>query len=146
MHNCLMEKIIKDGKQEGMDALGYVFNKAMEYIEKHDEEEYEDLELCLYKGAYGKVLNEQMARDIIMEMRPYGMKWTIDQTKDVQRQFGLTTISEVDFWIVMNMAYNDYHELFDEDLEMYVKYTKNFIKDEDAKEGQVFEYFTRIVK
>ena len=39
-----------------------------------------------------------------------------------------------------------YHELFDEDLGMYVKYTKDFIKDEDAKEGKVFTYFTVIPK
>ena len=146
MHNCLMEKIIKDGKQEGMEILADVFDKAMRYIEESDEEEYEELELCLHKGAYGKILTEDMAKDIIVKMKPYGMKWTLDQTKDVQKQYSLTDIRDVDFWIVMNMAYNDYHELFDEDLGMYVKYAKSFIKDEDAKAGKVFEYFTRVVK
>ena len=144
MHSCLMEKIIKDGKKEGMDLLGDVFNKAMEYLEEHNEEKYEDLEMCLYEGAYGKVLTEEKAREIIMDMHPYGMKWTIDQTKDVQKQFGMTDMRDVDFWIVMNMAYNDYHDLFDDDVEMYMKYAKNFIKDEDAKEGKVYTYFTRI--
>ena len=141
-----MEKIIKDGKQEGMEILADVFDKAMRYIEESDEEEYEELELCLHKGAYGKILTEDMAKDIIVKMKPYGMKWTLDQTKDVQKQYSLTDIRDVDFWIVMNMAYNDYHELFDEDLGMYVKYAKSFIKDEDAKAGKVFEYFTRVVK
>ena len=112
--------------------------------EEHDEEKYEDLEMCLYEGAYGKVLTEEKAREIIMDMHPYGMKWTIDQTKDVQKQFGMTDMRDVDFWIVMNMAYNDYHDLFDDDVEMYMKYAKNFIKDEDAKEGKVYTYFTRI--
>ena len=146
MHNCLMEKIIKDGKQEGMEVLADVFDKAMRRIEEYDEEEYEDLEMCLYEAAYGKVLTEDKAREIIMNMRPYGMKWTLEQTKDVQKQHNLTEIREIDFWIVMNMAYNDYHELFDEDLEMYIKYAKQFIKDEDAKEGKVYTYFTRIPK
>lgn len=146
MHNCLMEKIIKDGKQEGMEVLADVFDKAMRHIEEYDEEEYEDLEMCLYEAAYGKVLTEDKAREIIMNMRPYGMKWTLEQTKDVQKQHNLTEIREIDFWIVMNMAYNDYHELFDEDLEMYIKYAKQFIKDEDAREGKVFTYFTKIPK
>ena len=146
MHNCLMEKIIKDGKQEGMEVLADVFDKAMRHIEEYDEEEYEDLEMCLYEAAYGKVLTEDKAREIIMNMRPYGMKWTLEQTKDVQKQHNLTEIREIDFWIVMNMAYNDYHELFDEDLEMYIKYAKQFIKDEDSREGKVFTYFTKIPK
>ena len=146
MHNCLMEKIIKDGKQEGMDLLGYVFDKAMEHLEEHDEEKYEELEMCLYEGAYGKVLTEEKARDIIMDMRPNGMKWTLGQTKDVQKQFNLTEIRDIDFWIVMNGAYNDYHDIFEEDVEMYVRYAKDFIKDEDAKEGKVFTYYTTIPK
>lgn len=144
MHSCLMEKIIRDGKKEGMDLLGDVFNKAMEYLEEHDEEKYEDLEMCLYEGAYGKILTEEKAKEIITNMHPYGMNWTIEQTRDVQKQFSLTEIKDVDFWIVMNMAYNDYHDLFDEDVEMYAKYTKNFIKDDDAKDGKVYTYFTRI--
>lgn len=146
MHNCLMEKIIKDGKKEGMEILADVFDKAMRHLEEYDEEEYKELELCLHKGAYGKILSEDMAKDIIVEMKPYGMKWTLMQTKEVQKQYNLLDIRDVDFWIVMNMAYNDYHEIFEENLDMYVKYAKNFIKDEDAKEGKVFEYFTRIVK
>lgn len=146
MHACLMEKIIKDGKKEGMDILGDVFNKAMDYVGEYSESKYEDLEMCLYEAAYGKVLTEDKARDIIMYMRPYGMKWTLEQTKEVQNQHNLTEIRDIDFWIVMNMAYNDYHELFDEDLEMYIRYSKQFIKDEDAKEGKVYTYFTRIPK
>lgn len=146
MHNCLMEKIIRDGKKEGMEVLGYVFNKSMEHLEECDKEEYDELELCLHEGAYGKILTEDMARSIIMKMRPYGMKWTMEQTKEVQRQRGATDIRDVDFWIVMNSAYNDYHSLFDEDLDGYVAYTKQFIKDEDAKEGKVYTYYTKIPK
>ena len=146
MHNCLMEKIIKDGKKEGMDLLGDVFDKAMEHLEECDEEKYEELEMCLYEGAYGKVLTEEKAKHIIIAMRPFGMKWTMEQTKDVQKQYAIMDIKDVDFWIVMNSAYNDYHDLFEENLDMYVKYAKHFIKDEDAKEGKVYTYFTRIPK
>ena len=63
------------------------------------------------------------------------MKWTLEQTKAVQTQHGLSEIKPCEFWVVMNGAYNDYHDIFEEDLEMYVKYAKDFIKDEDAKEG-----------
>ena len=46
----------------------------------------------------------------------------------------------------MNSTYNDFHNLFDEDISKYVEYTKSFIKDEDAKEDKVFLYFTTIPK
>ena len=146
MHNCYMEKILADGKHEGMVELRKVFDKAMYHMKEVDKDEYEHLEMCLYKAAYGKVLTEEMAREIIMEMRPYGMHWTMEQTKAVQAQHGLSDIKPCDFWVVMNGAYNDYHDIFEEDLDMYVKYAKDFIKDEDAKEGKVFTYFTSIPK
>ena len=46
----------------------------------------------------------------------------------------------------MNSAYNDYRDLFDDNLDMYVHFTKKFINDEDAKEGKVFTYFMKIPK
>lgn len=46
----------------------------------------------------------------------------------------------------MNSAYNDFHNLFDEDISKYVEYTKSFIKDEDAVEDKVYKYFTKIAK
>ena len=39
------------------------------------------------------------------------------------------------------MAYNDYHEMLEEDLDKYVMFSKLFIKDEDGKEDKVFKYF-----
>ena len=146
MHNCYMEKILSDGNKEEMEELRKVFDKAMYKLKELDKDEYDHLELWLYKTAYGKVLNEDMARNIIMKMQPYGMHWTLEQTKEVQAENGLSSIRPCEFWAVMNMAYNDYHDIFDDNLEMYVKYAKDFIEDEDAKEGKVFTYFTQIPK
>lgn len=146
MHNCYIEKILADAKHEGMVELRKVLDKALQHLKESEHEEYEHLELCLYKAAYGKVLTEDMAKKIIIEMHPYGMKWTLEQTKAVQAQHGLSDIRPCEFWVVMNGAYNDYHDIFEEDLDMYVKYAKDFIKDEDAKEGKVFTYYTTIPK
>ena len=49
-----MEKIIADGKHEGMTELKKVFDKAMYHMKEIDKDEYEHLEMCLYKAAYGK--------------------------------------------------------------------------------------------
>ena len=45
----------------------------------------------------------------------------------------------------MNSAYNDYRDLFNDNIEMYVRYSRDFILDEDAKNNKVFKYFTQIV-
>ena len=60
------------------------------------------------------------------------------------RQYGFNDISDVDFWIVMNSAYNDYRDLFKDNIEIYAKWSYAFINDEDAKDGKVFIYFTKI--
>lgn len=46
----------------------------------------------------------------------------------------------------MNSAYNDYRDVFKENVDVYAKWSYAFIKDEDAKEGKVFTYFTKIPK
>ena len=74
------------------------------------------------------------------------MRWSFEETKNLQRQRGINDIDEPSFFTVINSAYNDYKDLLGEDVENYVRFTIDFIKDEDAKEGKVFKYFTQIVK
>lgn len=139
-------KIIERGKREDMEELSEIFDKAIYKVKDCDPDWYEKKCMKLYTMAYGKVLNEEMAKDIIAKMEPYHMHWTLEQTRQVQVQNGLNNIRDVDFWVVMNSAYSDYHELFEDNLEMYVKYAKNFILDKDGKEDKVFLYFTTIPK
>lgn len=139
-------KIIERGKKEDMEELSEIFDKAIYKVKDCDPEWYERKCMKLYTMAYGKELNEEMAKDIIVKMEPYHMHWTLEQTRQVQAQNGLNNIRDIDFWVVMNSAYNDFHDLFEDNTEMYVKYAKNFIMDEDGKEDKVFLYFTTIPK
>jgi hypothetical protein len=141
-----IEKIVDDGDKKEMEELSEMLEKAVCEIKEYDEELYEKYKMKLYRMAYGDVLTKEMAENIIMNMQPYHMHWSLEETKSVQEQYGLESIRDIDFWIVMNSAYNDYKDLFDDNIEMYAKYSKNFIKDEDAKEGKVFLYFTKIPK
>ena len=139
-----IEKIVDNGKIEDMEELSDMLEDTMEIIKDYDEKCYKDFEMKLYKMAYGNHLNKSMAEEIVNQMRPFGMKWDIEQTKDMQRQRGINDIPEVDFFIVINSAYNDYKDLFGEDLESYIRFTIDFIKDEDAKKDKVFIYYTEI--
>ena len=153
MHRKYLERIIEKGSPEDMECLGELMIMAMDALKDYDEELYEKIEMKMYVMAYGYVLTEDMANKIIEEMRPVGKKWAIDQTTEVKNQYGLDKISDVDFYVTMNMAANDNRdtvERFDETeeqrLDMYVHLAKDFILDPDAKEGKVFRYFMKIVK
>jgi hypothetical protein len=135
------DKIIADGDQETMEHLGNMFVEVMYKLKEYNEKCFDEYAMELHVMAYGETLTEDMAKDIVRDMKPYGEHWTIEQTTSVREQYGID-VTNVDFYVVMNMAWNDYNEVFGEDLETYVKFSKAFIKDEDAKEGKVFRYFT----
>lgn len=141
-----LEKIIEKGDPKDMEELSVIFDKAIYKVKDCDPEWYDKKCMKLYTMAYGKVLNEEMAENIILKMEPYHMHWTLEQTRQVQAQNGLNNIRDIDFWIVMNSAYNDYHDLFEDNIDMYIKFAKNFIIDQDGKEDKVFLYYTTIPK
>ena len=141
-----IEKIVDNGKIEDMEELSDMLEDTMEIIKDYDKECYKEMEMKLYKMAYGSHLNKSMAQDIVHKMRPFGERWSYEETEIIQRQRGINDIDTPSFYTVLNSAYNDYKDIFSEDVEGYIRFTIDFIKDEDAKEGKVFKYFTEIVK
>ena len=141
-----IEKIVDNGKIEDMQELSEMLEDTMEIIKDYDEKCYKDLEMKLYKMAYGNHLNKSMAEEIVHKMRPFAERWSYKESEELQRQRGINDIDSVEFYVVLNSAYNDYKDLFGEDTESYIRFTIDFIKDEDAKDGKVFKYFTEIVK
>ena len=140
----IIQKIVDNGKVEDMEELSDMLEDTMEIINKYDEQCYKEMKMKLYKMAYGNVLSRKMAEEIVHKMRPSGMRWTFEETKDLQRQYGVDNINSVDFFIVMNSAFNDYRDLFQDNVEDYMKFTIDFIEDEDAKQDKTFLYFTII--
>lgn len=138
--DCI-DKIIKDGDIKEMQKLSEVLEDVMELLEEYDKDIYKKYEMCIYKMAYGTVLNKEMAEEIVLKMKPYRMRWSLEETKKMQEDFGLEDIRPTDFFVVINSAYNDYKDIFNDNVEMYVRFTNDFINDEDAKEGKVFNYF-----
>jgi hypothetical protein len=139
-----IEKIVDNGRVEDMKELSDMLEDTMEIINKYDEQCYKEMEMKLYKMAYGNVLSKKMAEEIVHKMKPSGMRWTFEETKDLQRQYGVDNINSVDFFVVINSAFNDYRDLFQDNVEDYMKFTIDFIEDEDAKQDKVFLYYTTI--
>lgn len=139
-----VEKIIDNGDIESMRELSYMLEDAVEEVKKYDEHKYKEYAMKLYKLAYGETLNRELADNIVHNMKPYGMKWTLEEIRGLQSDFNINDIRGIDVYVVMNSAYNDYKDLFKDDIENYIKFTVDFIEDEDAEEGKVFKYFTTI--
>ena len=136
--------IVENGRQEDMEELSDILDETINIIKEYNQDLYEKYKLCLYKMAYGNSFDEEMAEDIIRKMKPYGMKFSIEDSRQIQNDFGLDNINTIDFWIVINSAYNDYWDIFEDNVEMYARYVRDFIEDEDAKQDKVFTYFTTI--
>ncbi len=139
-----LDRIIDNDKLEDMHKLSDIFEKTMEHLEKCDKNAFDKYEMELYEMANGKVLNQKMAEKIVNNMRPYGMKWTIDEIDEIKKQYGFNNLRTIDTYIVVNSAYNDFQDIFGDKIEMYIRYARDFIEDEDAKDGKVFLYFTTI--
>lgn len=140
----MIEKIVEDGNEDEMRELSFILESVMKFVKEYDSEKYKEYEMYLYKMAYGDNFTVEMAQEIVSNMQPYGEHWKIEQTKQIQNEYSMQDINPIDFYIVMNSAYNDYKELFRDNLEMYVVYSQLFIEDEDAKKDKVFLYFTKI--
>lgn len=128
-------------------------HEMLEYIEcllkkVEDEEEKECMERWLYEISEGRILNEMKADKLISKMKPFGKKWELADTENIRLNSGpgYEDIRPVDFWIVMNSAYNDYNDIFNDTVDYYARFSKDFIKDPDAVEDKVYYYFTMIPK
>lgn len=143
MHKLLINKLKERMDKKDVCALGEVADMLLDNIKESEAKLYKHAENVLYEAYYGKKLTKELAEKLIHKMKPHGMKWTLEQTNDVMKKHGLN-LDEIDFWYVMNMAYNDYYEMFGDNVEEYVRFSKLFIEDEDAKDGKVYLYATRI--
>lgn len=140
----IIQKIVDNGKIEDMEILSDILEDTIEELEKYDKDCYEKYMMELYKMAYGNVLNKEMAEDIVSKMKPFGQRWNIEEVQRIMEQYGINDVRLVDFYIVINSAYNDYEDIFQDNIESYIRFTMNFIQDEDAKMDKVFIYFTEI--
>lgn len=133
-----IEKIVDNGRIEDMETLSDMLEDTLEIIKDYDEECYKEMEMKLYKMAFGSHINKSMAQDIVHQMEPYGERFRYEETRDMQRKKGIDDIDECEFFVVINFAYNNYKDLFGEDTESYIRFTINFI---NAKPNKIFDYF-----
>lgn len=141
-----IRKIVNDGDRREMEELSDILVEVVDIIKKYDEDCYKEYKYKLRKMAYGDEITEEEAREIVRNMRPEGERWNIEQTSQMQRDYGYENIDSVKFYLVANQGFNDYREVFGDNLETYIRYTEAFINDPDAGPHKVEKYFLIIPK
>ena len=142
-----ISKIAENKKIDDMIELGNMLAEIICSMKESHSDAYEKYKMKLYGMAYDHKFEKNMAKDIVTSMEPRGQIWTLETTKQVQEQNGLSGINPEDFYIVINSLGNDYGDIISvENTDTYVKMTDAWINDTDAKDDKVWIYFTKITK
>lgn len=143
--------MLKEALNQGYEEMEELAEELFEHLKEKDECKYWKMYFKMYEVTHGKHLNEEMAETWVHSMKPYGEHWTKEQTDAVLTKHGLS-VDKIDFYVGMNMAYNDYYkaietdEMTDEEkLNAYIKLAYYFIKDEDFGPNKMYEYYKTIV-
>lgn len=117
--------------------------EALNRLKSMDLASYSKTIDCLEDIAY--TIPQDKAQEIVRSMKPYGECWEVESVKKFIE--GRNIDWSIDWYLVMNMVYNDYHDTAEmvnmaEDSEFYFSLARDFIQDEDAKRHKVEKYFS----
>jgi hypothetical protein len=128
-----------------MNRLGDMLAEIICDFKNSHPDMYYKYKMELYELLNGQQLTEDKAGEWIRSMRPLGMHWTLEQTNEVHKEHKLE-VDKIDFWAMMNAMYNDYHDIFQDNVETYISLAKDFICDEDAEPNKTYIYWKNIAK
>lgn len=145
-----ISKIGENKKIEDMQKLGDMLAEIIYMTKDSHPEIYEKYKMCIYEIAFGKVLTKEMAEKWVKDMKPMA-KWDYDTTTAVKKQYGITDIDDISFYVVMNMLYSDLSNVLGngdtpESLEKYITATKDWLNDTDVSSDKLYNYWRYVVK
>lgn len=133
-----LKRIVDNGKQEDMECLGNMMIEMLYHLKDCGHNVYMKYKNKIIGMAYDYKINEELAHDIVSDMKPLGELWSMDTIKSVVgEQHNLP-----DIYVVMNSLANDYKDVIStDDVETYVKMTTAWLNDIDAKPNKIWKYF-----
>lgn len=141
-----IEQIVANGNKESMEELSEMLDEAIIKLKVYDEKCYEKYKMKLYELAYGKVLNEDMAKEWVESMKPQA-KWTMQETNNALNGTGIDTLKG---YVVMNMLYSDMSNVLgdgntQESIDKYIRATADWLNDEDVGQDKLYDYWRYVV-
>lgn len=114
-----------------------------EFYESLNTEHKKDFKRRITEVAWR--IDHEEATEIVRHMKPYGEHWSFEQVKQVALEKGVPADKVLYYYLIMNMAYNDYKHTADkfglEEPGFYFCIAYDFIEDPDGKEFKVERYF-----
>ena len=141
----MLNTIIDKGKPEDMHKLNEMLNELICDLKEENPELYHEYKKELYELAFGKVIIEEKAKEIVHKMEPYGEHYSMENAEYIKDKYSIR-YSTSDVFLVLNSLYNDYHDLLDENDDTYAKMTKLWLNDADSVEYKTYAYFCHIPK
>lgn len=141
----MLAKIIDKGNIEDMYKLNDMLDNLICDLKEQKPKLYKEYKKELYELAYGNVILEDKAIEIVKNMKPNGEHYSLEYAKDIKENYNIK-YSVSDVYLVINSLYNDYHDLLEDNDEMYAKMTKLWLNDSDSVEDKVYVYFMNIAK
>lgn len=141
----MLNVIIDKGNVKDMYKLNEMLNELICDLKEQNPRLYKEYKKELYEVAYGNVILEDKAKEIVQKMKPLGEHFNLENAREIKDDYSIKhSISDV--YLVVNSLYNDYHEILDENNDMYAKMTKLWLNDADSVDDKVYEYFCTIPK
>ena len=130
-----LDMIIANGKQEDMDCLGDMLIKLID--DSDDKKKYEHKIIGM---AYNYTIPDEMAIEIVKDMKPRGEVWNKETISGV-----VGVIPNInDVYVVMNSLANDYGNIMPlENVDTYKEMTNAWINDIDGHKNKVWWYFVK---
>lgn len=141
----MLNVIIDKGNVKDMYKLNEMLNELICDLKEQNPRLYREYKKELYEVAYGNVILEDKAKEIVQKMKPYNEHFTMENAKEIKDDYSIKH-SVSDVYLVVNSLYNDYHEILDENNDMYAKMTKLWLNDADSVDDKVYEYFMNVAK
>lgn len=113
------------------------------YFNKLSDEDFCNLYNEIYETIYGEKLSIDKAKTLVDKMKPYGQHWSLEEVKTMTPNIDCPVATK---YYVINMLYNDFHDLLEEDTSKYTSMVKLWLEDEDGPIGEVkaYRYATKI--
>jgi hypothetical protein len=124
------------------DLMDDVYYKMAEWVKENNKEWYD--KFCDEAEEIVYAIDENKAKEIVMNMIPYGQRWSMEEIRNLMHSKGVMD-KYICYYLVMNMTYNDFSRTarqYNLDIpEFYFDLSTDFINDPDAKKHKVQKYF-----
>lgn len=129
--------------KDDTDRVCCLVADVMSRLERENPQLYRQMVEDMEEIAYS--ITKEDAERIVRNMRPKGQMWSYQQIEEFCKTKGITE-NITDYYLVMNMAYNDYFNTasmygLQKDNEFFYSLARDFIYDQDGKPHKVARYF-----